>query len=692
MARSIGRLLPPWLRALTPYPPGKPIDEVEREYGIRDSIKLASNENPLGPSPRALVAAQAALADLHRYPDGGAYHLRRRLAEKFGLSAERFIVGNGSNEIIELVIRAFVRPGDEVVMADQAFVIYRMIVQAVAGTPRLVPLSNYVHDLEAMAATVTRRTRAVFLANPNNPTGTIYGRTAWERFLDAVPRDVLVVADEAYAEFVDDADYPDSLAYQDGPRLLVTLRTFSKIHGLAGLRIGFGVSTPEVIDALHRIRQPFNVNSVAQAAARAALDDDEHVARTRAATRAGMRYLAAECERFDLDVVPSAANFLLIDVGDGAQVYEALLRDGVIVRPMGFYGFTRHIRVTIGTPAENERFIAALARALGRGGVTVKAAARGGEAESGSAAAGAEPGVATRGEEPRASAVFARAAVLGVGLIGGSLGCAARRAGLVGRVVGYSRSAETLRVALARGLVDEGAGTIADAVRDADLIVLAVPVGDIVPVAEAMRAHLRPGAVVTDVGSVKGDIVARLDSLCRSVGCSFVGAHPIAGKEQRGPEAAEPSLFRDERCILTPTATTDRNALARIRTLWEGVGMRVEEMDPDIHDRILARVSHAPHLVAYALAAAVGAGRVGTHPLAPYAGPGFRDTTRIAASPGHLWRDIALANRAEIMAALDEFETRLAELRDLLQRGDAVGLERAFERAASERRALDEQA
>ena len=357
-------LVPDWIQRLAPYPPGMPLEELEREYGITGSIKLASNENPFGPSPRALEAITTALPMLHRYPDGSGFYLRHALAKRIGVAADAIILGNGSNDIIELVVRAFLRPGDEAVMADQAFVIYQMVVQATGAIPRPVPLRRFTHDLEAIAAAIGPATRLVFLANPNNPTGTIYKRDAWEDFLDAVPPHVLVVADDAYADYVEDPEYPDSLASQRRGRLLLTLRTFSKIYGLAGLRIGYGVGPLEVVEVLNRIRQPFNVNALAQVAALAALDDHAHIARTRANNREGLAFLRGVCERLGRPYVPSWANFLLIDVGDGAQVYEALLRRGVIVRPMEVYGFQRHLRVTVGTPEENQRFADSLAEVL----------------------------------------------------------------------------------------------------------------------------------------------------------------------------------------------------------------------------------------------------------------------------------------------------------------------------------------
>jgi histidinol-phosphate aminotransferase len=363
---DIRHLVPEWIRTLTPYPPGKPIEEVERELGIRGSIKLASNENPLGPSPKAVTAIAEALRSLHLYPDGSAFYLRRRLAERHGVSPDDILVGNGSNELIELIARTFLRPRDEAVMADQAFVIYRMVVQAMAATPRVVPLRHFTHDLEAMAEAVTPRTRLVFLANPNNPTGTIFRRAEWDAFLQALPAgQLIVVADDAYADYVEDPDYPDTIAARgDGSVPVVTLRTFSKLYGLAGLRIGYAVAPGQVIDALQRIRQPFNVNALALVGALAALDDHEHVRRTLEVNRQGMRTLSEGFERLGLSYVPSAANFMLVRVGQGLVVYQALLRQGVIVRPMDGYGLPEYLRVTIGLPEENRRVLETLAAVL----------------------------------------------------------------------------------------------------------------------------------------------------------------------------------------------------------------------------------------------------------------------------------------------------------------------------------------
>jgi len=354
---SILDRVPEYIRSLIPYEPGKPIEEVEREYGIEDSIKLASNENPLGPSPKALKALSERIGQLHLYPDGDCYYLKRALAAKLGVAEERLVFGNGSNEIIELAVRTFMRPGDEAVMAHRGFVVYRLIVQANGGTCKIVPLKDFTHDLEAMAEAVTVRTRIIFLANPNNPTGTIYGKREWEKFLGRIGPDVLVIADEAYFEYVADPDYPNSLAYQENGKTILTLRTFSKLYGLAGLRIGYGVGPKDLVGWMHRVRQPFNVNAAAQWAARAALDDSQHVKYTLDVNREGMDYLKREIEKLGLEQVPSHANFILLRVGDGAAIFKRFLQRGVIVRPMGVYDLPDYIRVTVGTMKENSRFI-----------------------------------------------------------------------------------------------------------------------------------------------------------------------------------------------------------------------------------------------------------------------------------------------------------------------------------------------
>jgi histidinol-phosphate aminotransferase len=359
--------VPPYIRTLVPYAPGKPIEEVERQWGIANSIKLASNENPLGPSPKAVSAIRERLAELHLYPDGDCFYLKEGVAKKLRVAPEQLIFGNGSNEIIELAVRTFMRPGDEAVMAEQAFLVYHLVVQAAGRVSRAVPLRDFSHDLTAIGQALTAKTRIVFLANPNNPTGTIYRRSDWESFLDKVPPEILVIVDEAYFEYVEDPDYPDSLDYYQNGKALLTLRTFSKLYGLAGLRIGYGIgSSREMIGLMHRVRQPFNVNAAAQWGALAALEDSDHVRRSLEVNREGMEFLTKEIARLGLAQVPSYANFVLLRVGQGHEVFEQLLRQGVIVRPMGIYQLPEYIRVTVGTMEENRQFIDALRKITNR--------------------------------------------------------------------------------------------------------------------------------------------------------------------------------------------------------------------------------------------------------------------------------------------------------------------------------------
>ncbi len=367
LTRSLDDLASPYLRGLIPYSPGKPIEEVERELGIRESVKLASNENPLGPSPLALQALREALPNVHRYPDGSGYRLSGALASHWDVSPDMVILGNGSNELLELAGRCFLLPGGEAVYARQAFLVYDMVAQVTGATRVTVPLRDFTHDLDAMRAAVSSRTKLVFVGNPNNPTGTAVSARALEAFLESVPPDVLVILDEAYYEFLPPELTPDALRCVRAGRLVLVLRTFSKIYGLAGLRIGYGIGPAPLIALLNRAREPFNTNSLAQAAATAALRDEQHVATTRAITEAGRKSLTEQCRALGLSVVPSVANFVLVDVGrPGPATADELLRHGVIVRPMAGYGFPTHLRISIGTPPENGRCIAALKAVLGR--------------------------------------------------------------------------------------------------------------------------------------------------------------------------------------------------------------------------------------------------------------------------------------------------------------------------------------
>ncbi len=359
----------PHLATLPVYVPGRPIDEVAREHGLDPAsvIKLASNENPLGPSPRAVAAMGEVVRNLHLYPDGSAFHFKRRLAAKLGIDPAHLVVGNGSNEILEFVGHAFMRPGDEVVASQHCFAVYPIVTALFGAKLVLVPAApDFGADIDAMLAAITPRTTVVFLANPNNPTGTLTRGEDVLRLIEGVPSRVLLVLDEAYIEFLEDP--VDSVAaVRDGSRPnLLLARTFSKIFGLAGLRLGYGIASREVVAALEKVRQPFNINSIAQAGALAALDDDAHIVATRANNRAGRELLEAGFARLGLRYVPSHANFVLVDVVDGNRVFSELQRRGVIVRPMGGYGLGGWVRVTVGTPSENARFLACLGEVLGK--------------------------------------------------------------------------------------------------------------------------------------------------------------------------------------------------------------------------------------------------------------------------------------------------------------------------------------
>lgn len=353
------------VRGLTPYEPGKPISELEREYGITDIVKLASNENPLGPGSKALAAIKIAIGDLGRYPDGNGFALKEKLANKHGVKTAQITLGNGSNDILEFVARAFVSPSDEVLFSQHSFAVYPLVTQAVGARAVVTPARNWGHDLDAMASAISDNTRLIFIANPNNPTGTWLGADELEKFVAALPDHTICVVDEAYAEYVETNDYPDTTSWLAKYSNLLVTRTFSKIHGLAGLRIGYGVSSTAITDILNRVRQPFNVNSVALAAAEAALDDSAHIIESRQLNSDGMKQLLDGFNTMGLSAIPSAGNFIAVDVGQsGADIYEKLLRRGVIVRPVANYEMPDFLRITVGTQAQNKRCLNALEAAL----------------------------------------------------------------------------------------------------------------------------------------------------------------------------------------------------------------------------------------------------------------------------------------------------------------------------------------
>ena len=350
---------------LVAYEPGKPIEETARELGLDPEtiVKLASNENPLGPAPAAIEAMKSEAAGVHIYPDGGGYKLRQALADHHGLGLENVVLGNGSNEIIELLCHCFLNPGAELIAAEHAFVVYKLMATLFGAKYVEVADPDFIHDLDGMADAITEDTRLIFIANPNNPTGTMVNQEALDRFMDRLPDHVVAVLDEAYYEFLDDA--PDTVKYVREGRNVCVLRTFSKAYGLAGLRIGYGLASPQVAAILQKARQPFNANSMAQAAALAAMNDSEHVAKTMETNRTGLAFYEQAFAARDLEYVPSAANFVLVKVGDGDDLFAKMLRKGVIVRAMSGYKLPEWVRISIGTMPENERCIEVLDEVLG---------------------------------------------------------------------------------------------------------------------------------------------------------------------------------------------------------------------------------------------------------------------------------------------------------------------------------------
>ena len=357
---------PGYIRGIAPYQPGKPIAELARELGLRESgiIKLASNENPRGAGPKAVAAMQAAIGETGRYPDGNGFALKEALSRRYGLPPDRIVIGNGSNDVLEMAARAFLAPGSSTVYSEHAFAVYPLVTQATGATGIVVPALDFGHDLDAMCKAMRGDTRIVFVANPNNPTGTWIAPERVRSFLEKVPADVLVILDEAYNEYLDPGLRGDAVRWVEEFPNLVVSRTFSKAYGLAGLRVGYGFAHPQVVDLMNRVRQPFNVSHIAQAAAVAALFDDEFVEQSTWLNTQGMHTLTTGFRRLGLSWIPSHGNFVSFKVGTGAEIFRRLLKHGVIVRPIAAYGMPEYLRVTIGTDAENARFLSALETVL----------------------------------------------------------------------------------------------------------------------------------------------------------------------------------------------------------------------------------------------------------------------------------------------------------------------------------------
>lgn len=358
-------LVPEHIKKIIPYLPGKPLSEVERELGLKDVVKLASNENPLGPSPLAIEAIKKHINEVNLYPDNGVYYLRKKLASILNLSMEQVIIGNGTTDILGDIARTFLGPEDYAIVADQTFLVYRLAVQAVNGNLIIVPLKNYTYDLPAMAKAVTPHTKLVYIANPNNPTGTMVTGEEFDRFLNSIPEDIVVALDEAYYEYIQDPAYPDSFKYVREGRPVIVLRTFSKIYGLAGLRIGYAVAPEELIRYLIKVKCLFNTSHLAQVGAMAALDDHDFVTKGKRVNKEGYQFLSEELKKIKVEFIPSVGNFILLILQeDPYKVYQKLLRKGVIVRPMKMWNLPQELRVTIGTHQQNLRFIKALKESL----------------------------------------------------------------------------------------------------------------------------------------------------------------------------------------------------------------------------------------------------------------------------------------------------------------------------------------
>lgn len=352
------------VRNLTPYQPGKPIEELERELGITSVVKLASNENPLGPSQKVLLAAQQALQKMHLYPDGSCYELKQALSTFLAVNPEQITVGNGSENILELIVKAYLHKDDTAIISEYAFLTIPILIQSYATQAKVIPAKTWGHDITSMINAVDEKTRVLFLVNPNNPTGTYTNETDFVKLMESVPPHVLVVVDEAYSEYIKEPDYPHTLKFlKHYPNLVIT-RTFSKVYGLAALRLGYSVSSPAIADILNRARLPFNVNTIAAVAACTALEDQEYVKMSVTLNQQGMEQLQEALKKFNLSYIPSIGNFITIDVNDANHIYQNLLREGIIVRPLKAYNMASHIRVTIGTYEQNERFLTAIKKIL----------------------------------------------------------------------------------------------------------------------------------------------------------------------------------------------------------------------------------------------------------------------------------------------------------------------------------------
>jgi histidinol-phosphate aminotransferase len=605
----------PGIMKIAPYVPGK--DSIDGKETI---AKLSSNEGALGPSPKAMAAYAKAASELHRYPDGDTAKLRKALGRHYGLDPARIVCGAGSDEILNLLVRAYCGPGDELLYSQYGFLMYAINALGVGATPVAAPAKGYGSDIDAMLAAVTDKTRIVCLANPNNPTGTYVSKDDVRRLHAGLPKNVLLIIDAAYAEYVSRNDYESGVELVDQAENVVMTRTFSKIYGLGGLRLGWMYGPAGIVDVMSRLRQPFN-----EARARAGAE--------RRQLRAGRLRLEGTRRR-------------------GQRMADERRPDPA---PRGGLRPAR-------APAHHGGN-----RGRGEGGAGFAGPLRGGEMT-----------------EP----LFDKIALIGIGLIGGSIALEARKRGLARSIVAATRSPETAALANRLKLADHCGTDLAEACKDADLVIVCTPVGACGAATKAIASSLKPGCIVSDVGSVKQTVIADMAPHIPK-GVHFVPAHPVAGTENSGPEAALLDLFQGRWCILTPLPDSDEAAVARLEAFWTGLGSQVERIDAKDHDRILAITSHLPHLIAYTIVGT--ADDLGGHlnsEVLKFAAGGFRDFTRIAASDPTMWRDVFMNNREAVLEVLQRFQEDLFYLQRAIRWGEGDKLFDLFTRTREIRRAL----
>ena len=649
----------PGILDIAPYTPGKsPVPEPGRKV-----FKLSANETPFGPSPKAIEAYKQAAAHLEDYPEGTSRVLREAIGRAFGLDPDRIICGAGSDEILNLLAHTYLGHGDEAISTTHGFLVYPIATMANGAINVVAPETNFTADVDAILKLVSPRTKLVWLANPNNPTGTYLPFDEVKRLRAGLPPHVLLVLDAAYSDYVSRNDYELGIELVATTDNTVMTHTFSKIHGLAALRIGWMFGPANIVDAVNRIRGPFNVSTPAMLAAVAAIEDTAHQQMSKAHTEKWRNWLTEEIDKarpqgdaergeFRPDPFPAREGQ---DLGRGRRVPDQ-------ARP----GAARAEQLRPAARAAHDH------------------RHRGGQSPGGRRLA------RLHGAQVSAAPLFKKIALIGFGLIGGSIARAARAQGLAGEIVTTARSAKTRARVQELGIVDRVVETNAEAVKDADLVILCIPVGACGPVAQEIAAHLKPGAIVSDVGSVKGAVVRDMAPHLPA-GVHFVPAHPVAGTEHSGPDSGFAELFINRWCILTPPEGTDPNAVERLRAFWAALGARVEIMTPDHHDLVLAITSHLPHLIAYTIVGTADElAQVTSSEVMKFSAGGFRDFTRIAASDPTMWRDVFLANKDAVLEMLGTFNEDLSKLTRAIRRGDGEALFEHFTRTRAIRRGIVE--